>query len=46
MKIFCIIHSLGIGGLERDMAILLPYFVQAGLEGDPVLIGKKRNMIS
>jgi glycosyltransferase involved in cell wall biosynthesis len=44
-RLACIIHSLGIGGMERVMAVLLPYFVQEGREVHLILIGRKREVV-
>ncbi|MFC4871577.1 glycosyltransferase [Negadavirga shengliensis] len=44
-KITCIIHSLGIGGMERVMAVLLRHFGrEEDLKVDLILIGKKREV--
>ena len=45
LKIVCIIHSLGLGGMERVMAILLNSFAQRkGVEVSLLLIGRDRNV--
>lgn len=45
MRITCIIHSLGIGGMERVMALLLNSFAQKkGVEVSLILIGRERNI--
>lgn len=44
-KISCIIHALGIGGMERVMSILLNDFAQReNVEVSLVLIGRNRNI--
>lgn len=45
-KIACLIHSLGVGGMERVMAILLRYFAKKkGLEVHLVLFGRQREIL-
>lgn len=45
LKITCVIHSLGIGGMERVMSILLNDFAQReNVNVDLVLIGRKREV--
>ncbi|MCC5921018.1 MAG: glycosyltransferase [Cyclobacteriaceae bacterium] len=45
-KIACIIHSLGIGGMERVMAILLNHFAaKSQVELHCILIGRKRETL-
>lgn len=46
MKLACLIHSLGIGGMERVMAILLQHFAEVeGLEIHVVLFGRQRELV-
>lgn len=46
MIVACIIHSLGIGGMERVMAILLRHFAkEEGIEIHLVLFGRKREVL-
>lgn len=45
IKIACVIHSLGIGGMERVMSILINDFAhRSNVEVHLILIGRKRNI--